>query len=218
MGGFFPGMLGDLLRLLKSDAPFPFELAQQLAESIATEDDPKPVDPLNGIRLEELLRIADLQVAAVTGMTTSVGGKPVSIIPLSRVDWARTNLFNWRSTLELLAVELRPGPNGPAPPVSPEDDDGAASQLGALLGQWAEAIAPAMIAMQFGSLIGHLARRTLEQHELILVRSDDDALTVVPENVSQFASDWSLARDEAAFYLPVHDVALQAIVSRPHVR
>src|SRR5580658_689662 len=121
MGGFLPNMLGDLLRLLKTDAPFPFEVAQQLAESIAGSDSSASVDPLERIRLEELVQLADLQVADVTGMTTGVGGRPVTVVPLTRVEWAQANLVSWRDSLEALAVELRPKPGAFAPTEPSED-------------------------------------------------------------------------------------------------
>ena len=215
MGGFFPNMLGDLLRLLKTDGPFPFEIAQQLAVSIASEGSPSPVDPLDRIRLEELVRIADLQVADVTGMTTGVGGRPVSILPLTRPEWALSNLTSWRPALEALATELRPSAEAPTAKPSDEDDE---RDVASLIGQWAGAVAPAMIAMQFGSLVGHLATTTLGQYELVLPRLSDDELTVVPENLAAFAKDWSLPKDDVAFFLTVRDVTLQAVMSRPHVR
>lgn len=219
MGGFFPGMLGDLLRLLKTDAPFPIELAEQLAVSIASEGSPKAVDPLDRIRLEELVRIADLQVGDVTGMTTGVAGHPVAVRPLSRPDWARENLASWRSSLEALALELKPDPQSlQATERADDETEGSGQELAGLLGQWAGAIAPAMISMQFGSLIGHLATTTLGQYELILPRKSDAELTVVPENATKFAEDWSLSPDDVAYYLTVRDVTLQAVMSRPHVR
>src|SRR5487761_1902081 len=221
MGGFFPNMLGDLLRLLKTDAPFPIELAEQLAVSIASEGEPRTVDPLDRIRLEELIRIADMQVGDVTGMTTGVAGHAVSVRPLSRPEWARENLIAWRPSLAALALELKPDPHAlqlTEVEEDTEDPTGTGKDLAGLLGQWAGAVAPAMIAMQFGSLIGHLATTTLGQYELILPRASDTEITVVPENATRFAEDWSLPTDDVAFFLTVRDVTLQAVMSRPHVR
>ena len=63
-GGFFPGMLGDLLRLLKTDSPLQWDLALQLAQTIAAEGDPAPnAEPVERIHLEELLGVAELHVA-----------------------------------------------------------------------------------------------------------------------------------------------------------
>jgi putative hydrolase len=126
--------------------------------------------------------------------------------------------LSWRDALEALAVELRPNPEALAAQGTSEDDLDEEPEVNALIGQWAGAVAPAMIAMQFGSLIGHLATTTLGQYELVLPRASDAELTVVPENVTAFAEDWSLKRDDVAFYLTVRDVTLQAIISRPHVR
>lgn len=216
MGDSFPGFLGDLLRLLRSDAPFPFELAQQLAEGIAQEGGDTSVEPIERIRLEEFARLAELQVADVTGMSVAPAGKRLELVALSRLDWARQNLLEWRPIFESLAAELRARAGQAVLEESMGDEEDR--QLGAMLSQWSDAIAPAMIAMQLGSLVGHLAGRTLGQYELLLPRGDGATITVVPENLAAFASDWSLARDDVLFYFAVRDVAIHATLGRPHVR
>ena len=81
MGGFFPGMLGDLLKMLRTDAPFPYELSLQLAQSVTTgAGGESNVDPLDRIRIEQLTRLAELQVADVTGMTTTPSGRPMAVV------------------------------------------------------------------------------------------------------------------------------------------
>ena len=84
--------------------------------------------------------------------------------------------------------------------------------------KWAAAMAPAMIALQVGSIIGHLARRTLGQYELPLPRVPSDEIVVVPSNVAAFASDWSLEFDDVTMWCAAHDLAAHAVLSRPHVR
>lgn len=219
MGGFFPGMFGDLLRLLKTDSPLQWDLALQLAQTVASDGDPEPnVEPVDRMRLEELLGVAELHVADVTGMTTAPGGRPLSVVATGRAEWARRSLEGWRSVLEQIASALAP-PSGSSMPSMPADPDGGGeADLAAFLGQWTSAVAPAMIAMQVGSVVGHLAQRALGQYELPLPRRSDSELLVVPANAKRFAEDWSLPPDDVSLWLSVHDVATHAVLTRPHVR
>ncbi|HUY29365.1 MAG TPA: zinc-dependent metalloprotease [Acidimicrobiales bacterium] len=215
MGGFFQGMLGDLLRLLKTDSPIQWDLAVQLAQRVASGDAPEAnVDPVDRMRLEGLLGIAELHVADVTGMTTTPTGRPLSIVATGRAEWARRSLEGWRPVIEQIAAALAPPARGTPPPAPEEGED----EMAAFIGQWTTAVAPAMIAMQVGSVVGHLAERALGQYELPLPRHTDAELLVVPENARKFADDWSLPPDDLFLWLCVHDVATHAVLTRSHVR
>ncbi len=101
-GDFLRNMLGDLLRLIRTEGPLQWELAFQLATSVAAGDEPDPnPDPLARIRLEELSAIAELHVADVTGMVLGPRGSGLRLVPTSRVEWARSE------------------PRGVAPPARP---------------------------------------------------------------------------------------------------
>ena len=51
-GDFLRNMLGDLLRLIRTEGPLQWELAFQLATSVAAGDEPDPnPDPMARIRL-----------------------------------------------------------------------------------------------------------------------------------------------------------------------
>jgi len=209
MGGFFQGLLGDLLKLLRTDSPFQWELALQLALSVASEGaEDGNVDPVERMRFEELTHLAELHVADVAGISPASGR--LEVHPVGRAEWARRSLLAWRPLLERLAAALN---RRAAPPPAPE----AEGELSALLGLWAETIAPAMIAMQIGSLVGHLAQRALGQYDLPLPRPGNELLAV-PQNVRSFCADWSLPIDDTVVWLAVRDVAAHAVWSRPHVR
>jgi putative hydrolase len=214
-GGFLPGLLGDLLRLMRTDAPLQWDLAVQLALNVASDGQPEPnVDPIQRIRIEELARIAELQVGDVTGMPTTPSGRPVSVVAAGPAEWARRSLESWRPLIEEYAAAIRPPGGGE----TPDETEGEEAGLGALMEKWAAAMAPAMIALQVGSIIGHLARRTLGQYELPLPRVASDEIVVVPTNVAAFAADWSLELDDVTMWLAAHDLAAHAVLSRPHVR
>ena len=78
-------MLGDLLRLIRTEGPLQWELAFQLATSVAAGDEPDPnPDPIARIRLEELSAIAELHVSDVTGMVLGSGGSSLKLVPTTR--------------------------------------------------------------------------------------------------------------------------------------
>ena len=217
MGGFFPSMFGDLLKLLQTDTPFPFELAEQLALSVAGEgaESANP-DPIERIRFEGLIDIVELHVADVTGMSTTTG-HPIAVNAVSRTEWAHRLLVANRPLFERLAVALKP--NQVSPPASDEVDANDEDQAAvAFLAQWTSAVAPAMVAMQFGSLVGHLARRSLGQYTLPLPGDPSGELAVPTENLTAFADDWSIPLDDLRLAVLIRDVTTHAILSRPHVR
>ncbi|MDA8287727.1 MAG: zinc-dependent metalloprotease [Actinomycetota bacterium] len=222
MGGFFPNMLGDLLKMLRTDSPIQWDLALQLAQSVASEGTSEPnVDPMARMRFEEFVRIAELQVADVIGMSVNPSGRSIGVVAVNRTEWARRALESWRWLIVDIARALSPGPSATGAELasalgaslSGESDQ----DLSALLAQWASAMAPAMIAMQVGSVVGHLAHQTLGQYELPLPWRGSSELVVVPGNVAEFVESWSLQGDDVTLWLAVRDVATHAVMARPHV-
>jgi putative hydrolase len=264
-------MLGDLLRLIRTEGPLQWELAFQLATSVAEGDEPDPnPDPIARIRLEELSAIAQLHVADVTGMVLGPGGASVRLVPTSRVEWARRSLEAWRPLLDRLASDLTsppapshsPGSKGPEPlgfqapravdplagpdvppgagsagaagdedlPPDPflgedlsqsaqplDDSEHEDADLAEMIGRWTSAMAPAMAAMQVGSVVGHLARRALGQYDLPLPRTPSNEILVASGNLDRFAAEWSLPVDDLRLWLCAHEMAYHAVLSRPHV-
>ncbi len=213
--GGFPGLLGDMLKMMRTDAPLQWELALQFAQTVAADGKAEPnVDPVQRMRFEELARIAEMQVADVTGMPTTPSGAPASFATTGPAGWARRSLESWRPLIERFAAAIRPAAPGPQGDRDEEDE----KDLARLMGEWSKAIAPAMIALQVGSAIGHLARTTLGQYELPLPRPDSDEIAVVPENAVRFAADWSLNPDDALLWVAARDLTMHTMLSRSHVR
>jgi putative hydrolase len=239
-GDFLRSMLGDLVRMMPTGPGLQWQLAYQLAGQIASgsEPDTNP-DPIERIRFEELSAIAELHVAEMTGMSISPAGGSVRLVPASRVDWARRILDIWHPVLDRLVAVLAPsdlggdGPRGddavggstapgllhPANPLSPSgiDGDDEDDEMGALLGQWATAMFPAMTAWQVGSVAGHLAERALGQYDVPLAPAPGNELLVASANLATVAEDWSLQIDDLRLWLCVHEMAYHSLLSRPEV-
>lgn len=210
-GNPFEGLFGELAKLLSNQGPVNLEVARQLSQWLATEgtSEPNP-DPVERMRYEELVRVADLHVSEATGLATSVTGRLLTVNLVTRGEWARRTLESYRPLFEALAVGLA-DKDGTDEVSRPE----AASDL---LGGVSEVMAPLLLGMQAGSMVGHLARRALGQYELPVPRPPTDELLIVPANLNQFAADWSLPADDARLWLCLSEVTAHAVLGRPHVR
>jgi len=204
-------MFGDLARMFSRQGPVNWDVARQTASWLATEGRPEPnVDPLERIRLEELVRVADLQVSSATGLNTSIAGGILSVLPVSRGDWALHSLEAYRPFLERLATSLSTAGDG--------DDDEPADATTQLLGDLGKMLGPVLLGMQSGFMLGHLSRRALGQYDLPLPRLPADQLLVVPANLDAFADQWSLVPDDFRLWVCLQEVTHHAVLGRPHVR
>ena len=215
-GNPFEGLpfLGDLAKLLGQQAGGAWESARQLAVTVATEGTSESnVDPVERMGIEQLARVADLHVADVTGLSTSVSGRPVTVVPVNRTRWVMDSLDAYRPLVERLADTL-----GAAPEDLDLADDPAAGMFAGML----QAFQPMVLAMTAGSMVGHLGQRTLGQYDLPIPRSTDgphaDELLLVVPNIDAFADEWSLARDDVRLWVCVSELAHHAVLGVPHVR
>jgi len=221
-GNPFEGMpfFGDLLKMLGTQGPVQWDGARQLALSIATGGQSEPnVDPLERVRYEQLARVADLQVAQATGLSTSTTGRPVTVTPVTRSQWALTTLDAYRPLVEKMAGALHPPEGGaPATDIEAVADDPMADPTEAWLSQIMGLLSPMLLGMTTGSLVGHLATRCFGLFDLPIPRPKSDDLLVVAANVDSFATDWSMDGDDLRLWVCLHQITNHAVLGLPHVR
>jgi putative hydrolase len=205
------GFLGDLARMLQGAGAVGGDAARQFAQQIASAgvSEPNP-DPMERLKLGELARVAEMKVGDVTGLSTSTTGSLVSVVPVTRAEWARRALDAYRPVLERLASLTA----GDLPAEADEGDD----PMTALFGGLAKAMAPMLLPLLSGSLVGQLATRSLGQYDLPIPRPPSDELVVVSANVDAFATEWSLPGDDLRLWLCLSELATHAVFGVPHVR
>ena len=208
--GFDPAAFS---RMFSDSGPVNWELARWMATQGEGAD--VNVDPLRRIRLEELLRVAELQVGDVTGLATSAGGRPLSVSAVSPARWAEASIDDYKALLERLATALTP-PADEAPPAF--DLPPGAEALGPLFAQLPKLLGPMMMGMQSGMLLAQLSQRAFGPYELPVPRPGRDSLLLVPSAIDGFASSWSLPEDDVSLWVCVHEVAHHAVLSLPHVQ
>lgn len=213
----FP-LFGDLVRLLgQGGGGVPWDAARNLALAVASEGVTEPnVDPLERISLEQLARVAELQVADVTGLSPTLTGRELTVLPVTRAAWAQRTLDDYRPLLEALASSLGRPPTGPAGPT--EAVHGPDDELAALLGPMVQAMQPMMVAMTAGSMVGHMARRSFGQYDLPIPRRPSDELMILVPNLDAFGAEWSLPSEDLRLWVCLHEVAHHAVLGVPHVR
>lgn len=176
------------------------------------------VDPLQRIAVEQLSRVAELNVTEATGLPVSPDGRRLTCVPVGRGEWTARALESWRPVLTAMAArpEAPPAPAaGAAPDLVAADGDAG---FAALLGQWATAIGPMLFGLQIGSVVGHLAQRALGQYPLALPWAPADELILVTANITAFAEDWSLPEEETLLWVCARELATHSVLSRPATR
>src|SRR5271167_860800 len=152
-GNPFQSLLGDLMNMLGTNAPNQWEMTRSFAVNVATGGEAEPnVEPVQRIRLEQLSRVAELNVVEATGMPVAPDGRRLTCVPVGRGDWTLRGLESWREVLTAMTPTADPLP-GSGPPAedmtaSGFGGDESFGDLGSLLGQWASAIGPMFFGLQ----------------------------------------------------------------------
>ena len=221
-GNPFQSLLGDLMNMLGTSAPNQWEMVRSFALNVATGGGSEAnVEPVQRIRLEQLARVAELNVSEATGLPVSPDGRRLTCIPVGRGDWTLRALESWQPLLVAMTPVAGPMPVPPTesgPGGDPLADDDPLGGLGGLLGQWATAIGPMFFGLQVGSVVGHLAQRALGQYPLAIPWAPSDELILNTSNIATFAEDWSLPEEEALLWVCARELASNSVLTRPAVR
>ena len=187
------------------------DTARQLARTIATGGESEPnIDPTDRMAVEELMRVAELRVADVTGLPVGRGGT-VRVEVGNRIQWADRTIEDYRPLFEELSSSMSAGLK--LPDDIPDDDPMASMMAG--IGKM---MGPLMLGMTTGSMVGHLAQRALGGYELPVPRPEGRALLVSLGNVDEFGREWSLDEADLRLWICLHEVAHEAVFSVAHVR
>jgi putative hydrolase len=221
----FQSLLGDLMHMLGSNGPDLWEMTRAFALNVATGGTTETnVEPLQRIQVEQLSRVAELNVIEATGMPVTPDGRRLTCVPVGRGDWTVRALESWRPVLQAMAAPAQ-APDPPAEDahatgssdLDPRDPDPTGG-MAAMLGQMASTIGPMFSGLQVGSVVGHLSQRTLGQYPLALPWSPSDELLLVTSNIVEFASDWSLPEEETLLWVSARELASNSVLTRPTIR
>ena len=206
-------LFGDLSRALSGQGPLNWDAARQFAVIAASgggllagtgTTTPSNVEPAVRIKYDELAKIARLHVADV--MQLEVPATEPSVATAEQ--WASQTLEAYRPLFTQLATSLGSTEELPA--------DLAGDPMAQMMAGLGKMMAPAMMGMSVGSMVGNLARRAFGVYDLPIPRATP-ALVLVPSNIDTFAEEWSIQLDEMRLWVLAHELAGLTLFSVDHI-
>ena len=210
----------EIMKAMSSQAPVHWDMARQIATTTATNSNGEPnVDPAIRITIQQLATVADLHVRGVTGLATSrTGGVPV-IDVVNRSMWVHHTLASYKPLFTEFATSI--SGQTVTRPIGTQDDLNETNHTGemnAMMGNLIKMMAPAMLGMSVGSMIGQLAMRAFGQYDLPLPREPHEQLLFVVRNCEEFANDWSINISDMQMWLLVQELTFHAIFQHQFIR
>ena len=190
----------EIQRLLSSGGgPVNYEILGQVARSVALESgfDPAP-DPATARAFAETVHSAETLLAGYTRLTLE---EPNLTHAMTRTEWIETATKGWRWVLEPLAQRF----TGQMSEAGPEGAQGMEMAMGQ--------VAPLLMGMQGGALIGHMAREVLGRFDLPVPYDDDGKLFLIPANADAVAGEYSFDKDTLYRWVAVQEAARAVIAS-----
>jgi len=206
-------LFGDLSRALSGQGPLNWDAAKQFAMLAANgggllagtgTTTPGNVDPSVRIKYSELAGIARLHVGDVMQLEVPTTEPSVA----TPEQWAQQTLEAYRPLFTDLATSLGPSDDLPA--------DVAADPMAQMMAGLGKMMAPAMLGMSVGSMVGNLARRAFGVYDLPIPRATP-ALVLVPTTIDTFAEAWEIELDEMRMWVLAHELAGLTLLSIPHI-
>lgn len=216
-GGFD---LNQMLRFLQAGGPVHWQVATQVARMVAgggsglaglvpgmggpPPNESDKVGPAERSRLMEVATAAEANVLADTGQAAP----GAALEALGRAEWAERALVQLKPVLERLATTLQGEP--PIPDPASTEPNPLAGMMGAL--------APLLLGVQCGFMVGQLAQGLLSQHDFLLPAADPARPAVIVPNLEAFHSAWSIPPDDLRFYVALSESVRSRICSHAWVR
>ena len=211
-------LFGDLAKAMAGQGPLQWDVARQVAISTATNgtNTEANVDPTSRVGLEQLAPIADMHVRNYTGLATGTGTALPNIVVTNHSTWVHHTLESYKPLFTQLATALSNPSVDASQPGTELDIE--TDQIAAMMLSLNKMMAPAMMGMSIGSMIGQLSLRAFGQYDLPIPREPQNQLLLVAINVEQFANDWSIAVDDMRMWVLIHELTSHAVLSVDHVR
>lgn len=188
--------------LSSSEGPVNFEIARQVGNALGTEGLSDTTIPPDVTRsLADAVREAE---APVSGFARKPFELPPQSEPVGRGRWVDSTLKSWRWLLEHMAGHFT-SELVRAQPESPE----MGGMLAGAMGQ----IAPLLIGVQAGTLVGHLTRGALARYDYPIPREDEGKVFFVVPNIERVARDYELEIADLFRWMAVHECARHLVMT-----
>lgn len=203
-------LFAQFQRAMSAQGPLHWDVARQTALMAATQGVAEHnVEPARRIAVENLARIVSMRVSEVMGRETV---DPSQGEVANRATWVQQTLDAWKPYFDALATAI----STTSADQTPNDD--AQDPMLSMLSNVSKMIAPSMLGMSVGNLVGRLAVQTFGQYDLPLPREPHGRFVIVVGNVDAFADEWSIPRDDMAIHALTHELVSHTMFAAPQFR
>ncbi|HEX9712190.1 MAG TPA: zinc-dependent metalloprotease [Actinomycetota bacterium] len=191
-------LFAELAKVLSwSAGPVNWDLARQIAVSVAAGEDPQQqVDVSDATAMSEHIKLAEMWLLEITGLPDPTTVRPIRAV--TAVDWAESATTTFAELIDPIALKAsralteQLGEAGEGDPIQQ-----ALSQMG-----------PMLMGIQAGGIVGQLAREVLGTHEVPFPIDEPATLLIVPA-IDRVAAEHAVDRRDVRQW-----VALQAAARR----
>lgn len=189
--------------------------AREIAKSIARGDRSEPdrpepdVEQADRAACEQLARVAEMRVTAVTGLEPAKG-RVLRVEVMNREQWAQRTIEDYQRLFHALAESITSGTGA--------GDAEEGSPIAAVLAVFGRIMGPNIAGLTAGTMVGRLARRALGGYLLPVPRPESTPLILVVPNIDGFSEQWSLSRDYLRLQACLHETVYHAVFGVEHVR
>lgn len=182
-------LFSKLFELFNQPGPVNWKLAAEVARHLS--GDRQPVEPWAAEEFRELARLAEYRLEEVTPFPVR---SAVDVLPVDPRSWAEKNLENYGSLAEPFASSMAGGEAAP------------------MMAQ----LAPAMIGLQVGSLVGSLSAWVVAGFDAGLPPDQIGPITLVVPNIEALEVD-GVDRREIRLWVVANEVAFRAVCEIPWI-
>jgi putative hydrolase len=202
----------QIAKAMSSAGPVQWDMARQFAMMASTNSSTEPnVEPTSRIAIQQLAAVADLHVRDVTGLSTSDTTQPPVVDVVNRSTWVH-------HTVEAFKFYFSDFSGNSNSTIGGENLDPESNGMDAMMSNITKMMAPAMLGMSVGSMIGQLSLRTFGQYDLPLPREPKSQLLFVVRNSEEFAKDWSIKVEDMQMWLLIQELTFHALFRIDFVR
>jgi putative hydrolase len=196
----------EIQRILASgEGPINLEIARQVAIAAATQGLTEPAPDTDSAKvLSDAVHEAEILLSGYTRLNVD---EPMQTRVINRSTWVASTLESWKWLFERLATRF-------VAELGDDETSAEGNPMQTAIGQ----VAPLLLGLQTGTLVGSLAQEALGRYDLPIPRDDDGRLLFVEPNMKAVSSQYGF--DETMFkrWFALHEAARHlAGTARPWV-
>jgi putative hydrolase len=184
-------LFSKLFELFDQPGPINWKLAAEVARHLA--GDSQPIEPWAAEEFRELARLAEYRIEQVAPFR--VVPAP-DVLPLDARGWAERNLETYGTLVEPFATSVTA--EGPAAPIMAQ-------------------LAPAIIGLQVGSLVGSLSTWVVASFDAGLPQDHPGPISVVVPNIQALRESGDHDEKELRLWIVANEVAFRAVSQLPWI-